>query len=58
MEDRVIILTQGLSVCERAHAQLSNSHSTKTHTYHMEDITGLLLHIYRNCLLLQIEPSG
>ena len=29
-----------------------------THTYHMEDITGLLLHIYRNCLLLQIEPSG
>ena len=32
MEDRVIILSQELSVCERAHAQLSNSLSTKTHT--------------------------
>ena len=31
MEDRVIILNQGLSVYERTHAQLSNSHSTKTH---------------------------
>ena len=54
MEDRVIILNHGLSVYEREHV----THYQDTHTYHMEDITGLLLHIYRNYLLMQIEPSG
>ena len=27
-------------------------------TYHMEEITGTLLYIYRNCFMLGIEPSG
>ena len=27
-------------------------------TYHMEEITGTLLYIYRNCFILEIEPSG
>ena len=44
-----------MSVSARAHAQLSN---TNCITYHMQEITSSLLHIYRNCWLLQIEPSG
>jgi len=27
-------------------------------TYHMEEITGTLLYIYRNCSMLGIDPSG
>ena len=27
-------------------------------TYHMKEITFALLHIYRNCVILEIEPSG
>ena len=26
--------------------------------YHMLEITGILLYIYRNCFMLEIEPSG
>ena len=44
-----------MSVPARAHAQLSNKNCI---TYHMEEISSSLLHIYRNCWLLQIEPSG
>ena len=39
----------------RAHAQLSY---TNICTYHMEGITGTLLYIYGNCLILEIDPSG
>ena len=39
----------------RAHAQLSYK---KICTYHMEEITGTLLYIYRNCFILEIDPSG
>ena len=39
----------------RAHAQLSY---TTICTYHMEEITGTLLYIYRNCFILEIDPSG
>ena len=39
----------------RAHAQLSY---TNICTYHMEEITGRLLYIYRNCFMLGIDPSA
>ena len=44
-----------MSVSARAHAQLSNTNCT---TYHMEEITSRLLHIYRTRWLLQVELSG
>ena len=39
----------------RAHAQLPY---TNIFTYHMEEITGTLLYIYRNCFIVEIDPSG
>ena len=39
----------------RAHAQLS---CTNICTYHMEEITGRLLYIYRNCFMLGIDLSA
>ena len=39
----------------RAHAQLPY---TNICTYHMEEKTGTLLYIYRNCLVLEIDLSG
>ena len=44
-----------LEFSTRAHAQLSYIHIC---TYHMEEITGKLLYIYRNCFILTIDPSG
>ena len=44
-----------LSLSVRAHAQMTY---TNISTYHMEEITGTLLYIYRNCVILEIEPSG
>ena len=37
---------------------MRNCHTVNSSTYHMEEITGTLLYIYRNCTILGIEPSG
>ena len=39
----------------RAHAQLSYTNICR---YHMEEKTGTLLYIYRNCFILEVDPSG
>ena len=41
--------------CVRAHAQLSY---INTCTYHMEELIGTVLYIYRNCFMSEIGPSG
>ena len=44
-----------LRVSARAHAQLAFIHTCASH---MEEITGIFLHIYGSCLMLEIDPSG
>ena len=44
-----------LSFSARAQAQLLH---VRTCTYHMGEVPGTLLYIYRNCFMLVIDPSG
>ena len=55
----IIVLNLGLDVFEKhmRNCQIP-SVPTRTFTYHLEEITGTLWYIYRNDLLIYIEPSG
>ena len=52
---KTVSVSAGKVVRLRAHAQLSY---TNIWTYHMEEITGTILFIYRNCFIVGIDPSG
>ena len=55
----IIVVHHGATVFEKhmRNCQIP-SVPTRTFTYHLEEITGTLWYIYRNDLLIYIEPSG